>query len=401
MPIKIALVGIGGYGAWYLQELLQIASERDARLVAAIDPVPHHSPLYAECLQAGIPIFTDLASFYQHDTADLVILSVPIQYHAPLTCLALSKGSHVLCEKPLGATLDDALAMQAAQQQSGKLVAIGYQWSFSDAALALKRDILSGRLGRPLGAKTLLLWQRARSYYQRSDWAGRIRTDTGAWVLDSPVNNATAHYLHHMLFLLGDTLASSARPNAVQAELYRANPIENYDTAALRVETASGADLLFLTTHAVLGNRGPRMQFEFEDARVAYSEALPEFRVTFRDGRVENYGRPEASETNKLWNTVTAIREGDLPVCGIQTALPHLLCVAGAQQTPISCFPQASIRIEVAGGDPTTWVDGLAETFSACYQSNRLPSQLDVEQRPAWATPATHIDLSSYARLFE
>ncbi len=102
---------------------------------------------------------------------------------------------------------------------------------------------MEGVFGRAVRLKTITLWPRTHSHYARSRWAGRIKDDHGSWVLDSPVNNATAHYLHNMLYLLGKTTNSSARPASVEAELYRANNIENYDTGALRIKTEEGAEI--------------------------------------------------------------------------------------------------------------------------------------------------------------
>lgn len=393
MQTSIALVGVGGYGAQYLKELLSAAPDRNVRLVAGIDPFPERSPLFDELKQAAVPIFSDLNSFYRQGSADLVILAVPIQFHAPLTCLALSQGSHVLCEKPLGASLSDAQQMLDAEKSAGKRVAIGYQWSFSEAVLSLKKQILAGRFGRPLNLKTLLLWTRSHAYYQRNDWAARIRTQDGTPILDSPVNNATAHYLHNMLFLLGSSIDRSACPLTLQSELYRANAIENYDTAALRVKLDTGVNLLFLTTQPVLVHQGPWSQFEFEDARIEFADNDRQFRAHFRNGQTECYGRPDADPFNKLWQTVQAIQTGRPLVCGIQAALPHLQCVLGAQETPIHDFPPELVRLQKNEADQTTWVDGLSEIFQSCYQHGQLPSEVGA----AWAVKPTLVDLQKFS----
>jgi predicted dehydrogenase len=384
---------VGGYGTFYLQELLQAKYAEKIQLVAGIDPYPDRSPMYSDLQQARIPIYPDLENFYKNASADLVILAVPIHLHAPLSCLAAAKGANVLCEKPLGASLADAQNMRAAEKRSGRQIAIGYQWSFSDAVLSLKRDILAGRLGRPLNFKTMLLWPRSRSYYQRNSWAGRLRADDGAWVLDSPVNNATAHYLHNMLFLLGSTLEESVHIADLEAELYRANPIENYDAAALRIHTSLGSDLLFYTAHSVIEHQGPIIHYEFEHAVVEYSDADPEFRVRFKNGQVESYGNPVTTEYNKLWQCLEALHTGKPVVCGVKTALPHLLCVLAAQKAPVMVFEPVRIHALEQDQDRTIWADGLAESFKACYQAGALPS--DLKFTP-WKNPATHVSFAEF-----
>jgi len=388
--VNIALAGLSGYGEFYLNWLLNPSPEDKFRFIAGIDPYAERSSRLDELKQAGIPIFASLADFYQQGRADLTILSVPIQQHAPLTCLALAQGSNVLCEKPLAGALEDANVMLAAEHASGKFVAIGYQWSFSDAILALKQDILSGRFGRPLQFKTLVLWPRHRHYFRRNQWAGRIKTEDGAWVLDSPVNNATAHYLHNMLFLLGPTLQSSAQPLSLEAWLYRANPIENYDTAALKIGTESGAKILFITAHPVSEEIGPLISLEFENGMVEYPFGENEFQARLHDGTTIRYGSPDTTHVNKLWHSVDAVRTGRPLACGIETALPHLACVAAAQQAPIHPFSDRLIKIRNESGDPLTWVEGLAETLMECYQGWQLPS----ETRANWTAPATRVRIN-------
>lgn len=390
MPVRIALVGIGGYGELYLNELVPQREEQDVQLVAGIDPQPERCSRLTELREAGVAVYPDLGQFYACDTADLVIISAPIQFHAPLTCLALANSSNVLCEKPLAGSLADAQQMVKAQQVSGKLVAIGYQWSFSNAVLALKRDILAGVFGRPLQLKTAVLWPRRRSYFQRSAWAGRIQADNGAWVLDSPVNNAAAHYLHNMLFLLGDEIGSSAKPISLQAELYRANEIENYDTAGLRLTTEDGADLLFLTSHAVEELKGPLIHFEFEEAVIEYPGDDFTFQAWFRGGKVKSYGSPDIDTANKLWHTVAAVRSGQPSVCGIRAALPHLICAVEAQAAPIHHFPGNLVRVQDEDSDPLTYADGLFGKLLDCYLAGILPSQ---NPTLPWARGSTAVDL--------
>lgn len=390
MQVSIALVGIGGYGQVYLNELLPMEKDREIRLAAAIDPQPERCTRVNDLREAGIPIYSNLNEFYQQNTADLVIISAPIHFHAPLTCLALAHGSNVLCEKPLAGCLADARLMTDAEKLAGKFVAIGYQWSFSNAVQELKRDILAGILGKPLHFKSAVLWPRRKSYYQRSSWAGKIKAASGERVIDSPVHNAAAHYLHNMLYLLGNTIESSMQPTMLEAELYRANPIENYDTAALRAATRDSADLIFLTTHAVDAQCGPLIHYEFEEAVVEYPGEAHEFQARFQNGTIKNYGSPDSDFSNKLWQSVEAVRSGQPVVCGIRAALPELICAEAAQQTPIYGFPEQLVRIQDADGDPLTYVEGLYDSLLDCYQTSRLPSE---NPEASWAGNKSRIPL--------
>ena len=392
--VSIVVVAIGGYAEGYVRLLLDATPDRNVRLVGAVDPTADRRPMANELRGRGLPIYDNLASFYADHSADLAVIASPIHMHAPQTCEALAAGSHVLCEKPLTATIQDAHRMAAAQQAAGKFVAVGYQWSFSPAIQALKRDILAGELGRPIRLRTIALWPRRRSYYQRNDWAGAVKSTHGQWVLDSPANNATAHFLHNMFYVLGDNIRTSASPADGQAELYRANDIANYDTAAIRCRTDAGAEVLYYTSHAVAETRGPVFCYEFEDATVTFGDPDENIVAHFRDGCQKAYGDPGADNFAKLWQVVDCVRTGDEPLCAIAAATSQTLCINGAQESAgrVAQFPAALVEVAADGDDQLTWVRGLAEQLQACCSSGVLPSQSGV----SWAQPGEVVDLRGY-----
>jgi predicted dehydrogenase len=329
---------------------------------------------------------------------DLLMIATPIHQHAPQTCYALGQGASVLCEKPLAGTLEDALRMLKCQREASprQFVGIGYQWSYSQAVQGLKRDVMAGVLGRPVRLRALALFPRPLAYFRRNDWAGRVTTDGGAGVLDSPVNNATAHYLHNMLYVLGETRETSATPAWVQAELYRANAIENYDTAAVRCVTEGGAEVLFYTTLAARDRRGPVLRYEFEQAVVEYDFAeSPRMVARFRDGRVKDYGNPNQDRSEKIPQAIDAVRTGAPLACGIAGALPHTLCVVAAQESvpAVAEFGDSMRTVEVLeGGDAIVTVPGLGEVLGECYERGVLPAE---SGKFAWARGGRRVEVGA------
>ena len=393
--VRVALAGIAGYGDEYLACLLNDPRAAAVNLVGVADPAPQRCRRLEQLRGRGVPIHSSLENlFASAGPIDLVMIATPIHLHARHTCLALRRGASVLCEKPLAATIEDAVRMAECERAAGpeKFVAIGYQWCFSDAVQALKRDILRGDFGRAIRLKTICFFPRAVSYFSRNDWAGRLRTSTGEHVLDSPANNATAHYLHNMLYLLGGTRETAATPAAVQAELYRANDIENYDTAALRATLASGCELLFYTTHAVPERLGPRCQFEFEHAVVEYDFlASPRFVARFKSGEVRDYGDPGRDRTQKIWQSIDAVRTGAPPACGIRGATPHTVAVAAAQRSvpAIAAFPPSVRHAHQINGESVMCVDGLGDALNECFTRGILPAE---RGNLTWSHASTPVD---------
>src|SRR5688572_14966692 len=126
--VNVALVGICGYGASYLNALLDRriddANGAGFRLVGVVDPAAARSPRLGEVRARGIPVHADLSGLFATTAVDLTLMSTPIHLHAPHACAALAHGSNVLCEKPLASTVDDALRVDAAERRHGLFVAI-------------------------------------------------------------------------------------------------------------------------------------------------------------------------------------------------------------------------------------------------------------------------------------
>ncbi|OGD13875.1 MAG: hypothetical protein A2V76_04725 [Candidatus Aminicenantes bacterium RBG_16_63_14] len=394
-PVSLVMVGVGGMGAVYVKELLENKDAGLFRIAGAVDPMPNRCRQYVEMRAMGVPCFVSLQDFYRNRTAELAVLSSPIQWHKPQTSFALAKGSHVLCEKPAAATIQDVREMIGAEKASSRFVAVGYQWSFSSAVQALKDDIRSGHFGAAKRFKCLYLWPRDEAYYRRNDWAGKKRDAEGAWVLDSPAQNAMAHDLHNMFYLLGQGTDAGARPVEVEAELYRANAIENFDTAAARVRTAEGVEILFLASHASSEDRGPVARYEFDKAVVRCDSRTSGLWAEFADGTRKDYGVPDAEPMNKLWRSIAGVRDGTRPLCGLEAASSQILCMNGMQESmpEIRDFPAGLVRAVEAEGKRRMVVEGLDEALGSCYEAGRLPSELGVP----WSAKGTAIDLREYA----
>jgi predicted dehydrogenase len=399
--ISIALVGIGGYGNSYLSTLLREGAGRGIRLVAVADPCPSSCRHLPEVRSRAIPIYPTLGSLQDRHAPALIIICTPLHFHCEQTIAALAGGSHVLCEKPLSSTPQQAQQMMSARDHSGRQVSIGYQWSFSVAIQALKRDISSGLFGRPIRLKTVVLWPRDEGYYGRNDWAGRRYSNTAQPIFDNPLNNACAHHLHNMMYVLGDRADRSASPCTMKAELYRANDIETFDTAAVRICTTDGVEALCIVSHATQSESGPSFVFEFEHATVEFNGNQPTAAsrdgaglfARFADGRVKEYGSPERAPDRKLWEAIESARSNAPTVCGIEAALSHTLLTDALHQSihnPVE-FPQGLKRTETgANGHQRKWVEGLKQVLTASYDSAELPFEMGVP----WAVEGVQLQLA-------
>ncbi|GHB91140.1 Gfo/Idh/MocA family protein [Cerasicoccus arenae] len=391
-PIKILLIGIGGYGNRYVEEIQELEALGEACLSAIVEPSLQAAPSWPVLEQRGIPTFASLDEFIQNPVkVDLAIVVSPISYHADQTCTLLDANIHVLCEKPIAATVSDALRMQETRDRSGCILEIGYQWSFSDTIQNLKKDILSGDLGTAEKLLTRVCWPRGSRYFGRNNWAGKNYNLQGEPVYDSPVNNATAHYLHNMLFVLGSEQNLSATPFAVTAECYRANQIENYDTACCRFETQEGTDVYFYTTHACENADGPCFMYLFENAKVEYRSG-GNIIATFKNGVTRDYGNPDHNSLQKINHCIRRIQNPALlPCCSVEPSIAHTKCVQALQNIQVENIDPLYIRKKRNSPvDTLTYVTDMELLIKRAFEAHELFSEQQVE----WAKPAQRIDIS-------
>lgn len=375
---RILLVGAGGYGHLYLDYLTTHDTGADLVAVCDIDAgLPDRMP---SIRQNHIAFYPDLTSFFAHDRADLAILVSPVHFHTQMVLDCLAHGASVLCEKPLCLNREDALVMEAAANRAGRFLAVGYQLNYRRDVLALKKDLLAGRFGRPVRFSVYHGFRRGARYYARNDWAGRIICH-GREVFDSPFTNACAHHFQMLTFLLGDAMDTACPLRDAEAELYRANPsIENYDIAALRFHTLKGVPLLYYTAHPIPSDCwGPRGVLEFEHATITYQGEMPVFRGRMEDGTLFDYnGIDPGSDMQKLLDAIHALQTKKPPVCGPRADLPHIQAVRMVQSHPIRPVRPELVRRVETETDIYYYVKDLEQILARCAAQGALPSELGI-----------------------
>jgi predicted dehydrogenase len=105
----------------------------------------------------GAQATDDLAAALATPGVDAVDVCLPTPLHRPVAEQALAAGLHVLVEKPIALTLEDADAIGAAARAAGRVVMVGHVLRFMPEIAELRRVLASGELGPPRGASALRL----------------------------------------------------------------------------------------------------------------------------------------------------------------------------------------------------------------------------------------------------
>ena len=122
-PVRMALLGAGGVAqSKYLPALAQLRTRWDPVELVALSTLDARG---AEKLSSlwGVPAYADSAALLREHAPDAVLVTSSDDAHEELTLAALEAGAHVLVEKPIAASLEQAAAMcRAAEAASRTLV---------------------------------------------------------------------------------------------------------------------------------------------------------------------------------------------------------------------------------------------------------------------------------------
>lgn len=327
IKLPVLRVAVIGAGAWGLNHVRVVASERNSVLVAVADPDPkvaervHGIAPNAQTLRDPDQVFADRS-------IDTVVIASPAATHAALARAALAAGKHVLIEKPLAMNLPDANAIASAARASGRVAMVGHLMVHHPAVVRLRELLRSGALGA--------------LHYLHSTRVnlGRIRSD----------ENALWSFGPHDLSMMDYLLERTPQTVAARGQCVLQPGVE--DVVFLTLRYASGE-----IAHIHLSWLSPRKErrltlvcsqkmVEFDDVATdklrifdkGYDRPQPftEYGqyLTLRDGDVHI---PQLSMQEPLrlqWqHFVGCIREGRTPTADIDSAVRVISVIEAAQRS--------------------------------------------------------------------
>ena len=171
---------------------------------------------------------------------DAVVIGTPNYLHAPQSIDAFKAGKHVLVEKPMATTREEAKAMIAASKKAKKFLMIGLNQRFMPPHIKARQILKSGRIGKILSFRTAFKhggpesWCIEKSnntwFYRKKDAVLGVTGDLGI------------HKADLMRYLLGEDIASiSGILSTLHKRDHTGRLIQTDDNALLTCTTASGA----------------------------------------------------------------------------------------------------------------------------------------------------------------
>lgn len=150
MPVKYGIIGCGAIGQ--RRHIPECVANPDSKLVALSDPVKERVEELGK--KYGAKAFTDYKEMIKSGDVDAVVVAGPNSLHASMSIDALNAGKHVLCEKPMATSREDAKAMIKAAEKNGKYLMIGLNQRLMPPHVRAKEILASGKLGKVLAFRT-------------------------------------------------------------------------------------------------------------------------------------------------------------------------------------------------------------------------------------------------------
>lgn len=200
--IGVGIIGAGGIASAHAKAIQQL---EDAVLIGVVDTDEDRAQAFARRHQ--VPVWTTEAEDLLHrDDIQAIHLCVPHYLHAPFANDALRAGKHVLVEKPLAISLEEADQMLATAQKAHRQLGVVFQLRFEPDVRRAHQVIASKAIGKPFYAEASCLWWRRPVYYEVS-WRGKWATEGGGALI-----NQAVHHVDLLIHLLG-------MPTEVQASI--------------------------------------------------------------------------------------------------------------------------------------------------------------------------------------
>jgi predicted dehydrogenase len=225
--IGFAIVGCGRIAQRYLE--LLCGPIAGARLVCVSDPKADR--VAAATKKTGAAGYAAMHEMMQahKDEIDIVCVLTESGKHAEHTVALAQYGKHILVEKPMALTLEDARQMILTCDEAQIRLFVVKQNRYNLPVLKMREALEQGRFGKLVMGTVRVRWCRPQKYYDQDAWRG-------TWALDGGVfSNQASHHIDLLMWMLGEPVSVFAKTRTALVN------IEAEDTGVAIITFRNGA----------------------------------------------------------------------------------------------------------------------------------------------------------------
>jgi UDP-N-acetyl-2-amino-2-deoxyglucuronate dehydrogenase len=224
--LRFALVGCGRIAARHV-DLLAGGHVPGATLAAVCDAIPERARGVGD--KYRVPAFTDMHEMAKTTQVDAFSVLTPSGVHAEHVLALARYGKHIVVEKPMALTLDDADDMIRTCDRHAIKLFVVKQNRFNVPVLKLREALDHGRFGKLVVGTARVRWCRTQAYYDQDAWRG-------TWALDGGVlANQASHHVDLLEWMMGPVESVFGKSTTALVD------IEAEDTAVVVLRFRNGA----------------------------------------------------------------------------------------------------------------------------------------------------------------
>ena len=196
--MRYALIGCGRIAYNHIKAAVNNGFD----IVAVCDIIPENMEKvlakYGLENNKNIKRYTNYKQMLFENTTDLVSIATESGSHAEIALYCINKGIHVIIEKPIALSLDDADQIINISKKKNVKVCVSHQNRFNIAVQEMRKALEAGRFGKLSHGSVHIRWNRDRSYYIQAPWRGTWENDGGALM------NQCIHGIDLLRWMMGD-----------------------------------------------------------------------------------------------------------------------------------------------------------------------------------------------------
>ena len=237
--LSFAIIGCGRISHKHIEALADNFKEAD--LVSVCDIIPEKmdkdvEEYYDFMKQRGINLdkkinkYTDYKEMLKREDIDAVSICTESGHHAVHALYCLNAGKHVLVEKPMALSLNDADKMIKLSREKNLKLGICHQNRFNPPIQKLRRAVEERRFGKIINGTARILWNRNDDYYKQAPWRGTKALDGGTLM------NQCIHNIDLLQWMMGSEVE---RIHCERGTFLRNIEMEDFGAILIRFKNGS------------------------------------------------------------------------------------------------------------------------------------------------------------------
>jgi len=185
--LKFATIGCGRIAKKHMEGIAN--NYEEAELVSLCDLSIGHaqekSIIYNDFLSSkgyatkNIKLYQSYKEMINNEKIDVVTIATESGYHPQIAIDCLNAGIHVIVEKPMALSTNDADRMIETAIKNNKKLCVCHQNRFNKPIQMLRKAVENGRFGKLINGTARILWNRNMDYYRQAPWRGTWKLDGG------------------------------------------------------------------------------------------------------------------------------------------------------------------------------------------------------------------------------